>query len=61
MVTIMITSWFSPDSIPTGPVVIVDPGIANQNGYAPYDQGLQDNAFIKVRPIIYDDVMMMSW
>ena len=30
-------------------VVIVDPGIKNENGYAPYDQGLQNNSFIKVR------------
>ena len=41
----------SPDSIPP-PVVIVDPGIKNENGYTPYDQGLQANAFIKVRLIV---------
>jgi alpha-glucosidase len=28
-------------------VVIVDPGIENVNGYPPYDQGLEENAFIK--------------
>ena len=27
--------------------VIVDPGIHNQPGYAPYDQGLAQNLFIK--------------
>lgn len=29
-------------------VVIIDPGIKNENGYPAYDQGLKENAFIKV-------------
>ena len=35
-------------SIPHSSVVIVDPGIKNEQGYPAYDQGLKENAFIKV-------------
>ena len=33
-------------------VVIVDPGIANQDGYAAWDDGKQQDVFIKVHVLV---------